>query len=293
MEEYLQYMKTLRSQMNDVEDQAAKVSVEEQMQLTTIQTLENDLNSAISETKQFMEDIEQMKNAKGQVCSLILEKQRKIASLESDSSTLIQTLELIEQERINLSSKLIEKSTHYMKVREDVNAKLQLQQDWVYSHCTHMELGEHGMVKDRFDEKEFQGKASFDNHLSMDNQGNDARKNLMNMLDSAKAKLDDILQMNSELVIENCKMKQAIEQVNLRESDFKPELRAMDIKTLEEEYNALLSDKAGETEYLKTLQDQIEKLRVVKCTCGEEYKVEVTVQTRTETKSGSFLATGT
>lgn len=37
-----------------------------------------------------MEDIEQMKNAKGQVCSLILEKQRKIASLESDSSTLIQ-----------------------------------------------------------------------------------------------------------------------------------------------------------------------------------------------------------
>ncbi|CAN6686659.1 unnamed protein product [Malus baccata var. baccata] len=240
MEEYLQYMKTLRSQMNDVEDQAAKVSVEEQMQLTTIQTLENDLNSAISETKQFMEDIEQMKNAKGQVCSLILEKQRKIASLESDSSTLIQTLELIEQERINLSSKLIEKSTHYMKVREDVNAKLQLQQDWVYSHCTHMELGEHGMVKDRFDEKEFQGKASFDNHLSMDNQ-----------------------------------MKQAIEQVNLRESDFKPELRAMDIKTLEEEYNALLSDKAGETEYLKTLQDQIEKLRVVKCTCGEEYKVEV------------------
>ncbi|XP_068319809.1 uncharacterized protein [Pyrus communis] len=281
MEEYLQYMKTLRSQMNDVEDQAAKVSVEEQMQLTTIQTLVNDLNSAISETKRFMEDIEQMKNAKGQVCSLILEKQRKMASLESDSSTLIQTLELIEQERINLSSKLIEKSTHYVKVREDVNAKLQQQQEWVYSHCTHMELGEHGMVKDRFDEKrgEFQGKASFDNHLIMDNQGNDARKNLMNMLDSAKAKLDEILQMNSELVIENCKTKQAIEQVNLRENDFKPELRAMDIKTLEEEYSALLSDKAGETEYLKTLQDQIEKLRgishVVKCACGEEYKVEV------------------
>lgn len=32
----------------DVEDQAAKVSVEEQMQLTTIQTLENDLNSGSS-----------------------------------------------------------------------------------------------------------------------------------------------------------------------------------------------------------------------------------------------------
>lgn len=46
--------------------------------------------AAISETKRFMEDIEYMKNAKGQICSLILEKQRKIASLESDSSTLIQ-----------------------------------------------------------------------------------------------------------------------------------------------------------------------------------------------------------
>ncbi|CAN6686740.1 unnamed protein product [Malus baccata var. baccata] len=102
MEEYLQYMKTLRFQMNDAEDQAAKVSVEEQMQLTTIQTLENDLNSAVSETKRLLE--EQMKNSKGQVCLLILEKQRKIASLESDSSSLILALELIDQERINLSS---------------------------------------------------------------------------------------------------------------------------------------------------------------------------------------------
>ncbi|XP_068325327.1 uncharacterized protein [Pyrus communis] len=104
-------------------------------------------------------------------------------------------------------------------------------------------------VKDRSGEK--RGKASFDNHLSMGNQGNDARKNLMNMLDSAKAKLDEILQMKFELVIENCKTKQAIEQVNLRENDFTPELRAMDIKRLEEEFNALLSDKAGETEYLE------------------------------------------
>ncbi|KAH0976565.1 hypothetical protein GBA52_026284 [Prunus armeniaca] len=268
MEEYLQYMKTLRSQMNDVEDQAAKVSVEEQMQLTTIQTLESDLNSAISETKRFMEDIEHMKNTKGQICSLILKKQRKIASLESDSSTLIQTLELIEQERTNLSSKLIEKSTYYIQVREDINAKLQQHQDWVYSHHTHMELGEHGMVHPH---------VFF--HLSLFTYGNDARKNLMAILDSAKAKLDEILKMKSELVIENRKMKQAIEQANCRENDFKPELRAMDVNTLEEEYDALLSDKAGVTEYLKSLQDQIEKLKeishVVKCACGEEYKVVV------------------
>lgn len=36
----------------------------------------------------------------------------------------------------------------------------------------------------------------------------------------------------------------------------------MDVKTLEDEYNALLSDKAGETEYLNSLQDQIEKMKV-------------------------------
>lgn len=45
---------------------------------------------AICETKQFMEDIEQMTKAKGQICSQILERQRKIVCLESDSSTLIQ-----------------------------------------------------------------------------------------------------------------------------------------------------------------------------------------------------------
>ena len=36
----------------------------------------------------------------------------------------------------------------------------------------------------------------------------------------------------------------------------------MDMKNMEEEYNALLSDKAGEAEYLHSLQGQIEKLKV-------------------------------
>nr|XP_011458247.1 PREDICTED: uncharacterized protein LOC101310565 isoform X2 [Fragaria vesca subsp. vesca] len=246
MEDYLQYMKTLRSQMNDVEDQATKISVEEQMQLTTFQTLENDLNAAISETKRFMEDIEQMNKAKGQICSQILERQRKTVSLESDSSTLMQNLELIEQERINLAAKLIEKSTYYLKVSEDIAAKLQQQKDWIICHQTTTELGEPGMVKDTIDEQRVatQGKASIGDHLCITNQ-----------------------------------MKQAIDQVNCRESNFKPELRALDIKTLEDEYNALVSDNAGEAEYLKSLQDQIEKLKgishVLKCSCGVEYKVEL------------------
>ena len=42
-----------------------------------------------------------------------------------------------------------------------------------------------------------------------------------------------------------------------------PELRTMDIKTLEEEHNALLLDKAGVLEYLQTLPSQIETLKVL------------------------------
>lgn len=36
----------------------------------------------------------------------------------------------------------------------------------------------------------------------------------------------------------------------------------METKTLEEEHEALLSDKGGETEYMQSLQHQIEKLKV-------------------------------
>lgn len=42
------------------------------------------------DTKQLREEAEKMNNEKGQICAQILAKQRKIASLESDSSTLNQ-----------------------------------------------------------------------------------------------------------------------------------------------------------------------------------------------------------
>ncbi|KAJ6763623.1 TROPOMYOSIN [Salix purpurea] len=93
MEEYLHHMQTLRSQMNEVEDQAAKISVEEQTQITTIQTLEKDLVSAKSEIKRLKEDTEQMMKARGEICSQILEKQRKSAVLDSDSHTLAQVFQ--------------------------------------------------------------------------------------------------------------------------------------------------------------------------------------------------------
>ncbi|XP_024031629.1 uncharacterized protein LOC21395844 isoform X3 [Morus notabilis] len=201
MDEYLHFMKTLRTQMNDVEDQAAKLSVEEQRQLTIIQTLENDLLSAKSQISKLKEDIEGMLKAKGEICSQILEKQRMIASLESDSSTLSQTLELIQQEKTGLSAKLMEKRTYYQKVTKDMNFRLQEQKDYFNSLVTSGEAGKHGT----------------------------------------------------------------------------PLLRAVDLKTLEKEYNTLLSDKAGVTEYLQSLQAQVDILKgishVVKCACGEEYRV--------------------
>lgn len=272
-------MKTLRSQMNEVEDQAAKISVEEQTHITTFQTLEKDLASAKSETKRLKEDTEQMMKAKGEICSQILEKQRKIASLDSDSYTLAQTLELIQRERVSLSARLVEKSTYYTKVADDMNSKLQQQQDWVHTHRISGEMGEHGSVKEEFDKQtaKTKGKCAIDNHLIMDNLGNDAEKNLIAKLDSAKSKLVEIAQMKSKLVTENNKMKQSIEQLKCSAKDFKTELFEMDIKTLEEEYKALLSDRAGEIEYLQSLQKQIKQLKdishMVKCACGVEYKV--------------------
>ncbi|KAJ7949936.1 Tropomyosin [Quillaja saponaria] len=290
MEEYLHYIKTLRSQMNDVEDHAAKASVEEQTHLTTIHTFEKDRESAKSKIRQVKKDTEEMKAAMGQLCSQILEKQRKIASLESDSSALSQTLELIKQERIGLSAKCIEKSTYYNKVMTDMSAKFLLQQGWVSSNKITGELGEHGLVKEEIDGRSgqtegmalrFRGKSCFNNNNVIDNLVNDAKNSLMIKLESAKAKLDEILLLKSKLLLENSKMKQIIEEVNCRRNDFKVELKAMDLKTLEEEYNALLLDRDGEAEYLQSLLEQINKLKgisdVVKCACGVQYKVEVGV----------------
>ncbi|KAF3954132.1 hypothetical protein CMV_020487 [Castanea mollissima] len=73
--------------------------------------------------------------------------------MESDSSTLAQTLELIQQEKASLSSKLLEMRTYITKVGEEINAKLQEQQDWVNSHKISRKLGEHVLVKDRIGEQ--------------------------------------------------------------------------------------------------------------------------------------------
>ncbi|VVB11780.1 unnamed protein product [Arabis nemorensis] len=253
MEEYLQYMKTLRSQMNDVEDHAAKVSVEEQMQITTIKTLEIDLDHALSEIKRLKEETDQKTRTKGEICSRILGNQRKIASMESDSATLAQSLELILQERDSIAAKLAMKRFNYLKTAEEARTKLEEQKGWFVSHIRN-ETGQQGQKNDSA-----------------------TKENQMELSDSARAKLDQAKQMRSNLMQENSEMKLAIEQVKHKINELKPELMSLDIKILEDEYTALLSDESGEAEYLHSLQCQAEKLKgisyIAKCDCGEEYSV--------------------
>ncbi|KAL1300852.1 hypothetical protein HN51_045498 [Arachis hypogaea] len=280
MEEYLLCMKTLRSQMNDVEDQAAKISVEEETQLTNVRTMEKDIESVKSEVKRTKEDTEQMKKVMGELCSKILENQKKIASSESDISKLTQTLELIHQEKVGLSAKLSEKRAYYTKVEEDMSAKLQKQQEWHRTKMTSRKLKEHE-IKEKVDlqKSKTKGKAAADGNCIMDNPGSDARKSIIIKLDSAKGRLDEILNLKSKMLMENNKIKLAIEDLKCKTNDFKLELKAADITVLQEEYNALMSDKAGEIEYLQSLGKQVDKVKeihhVVKCACGEEFTVAV------------------
>ncbi|CAI9267146.1 unnamed protein product [Lactuca saligna] len=255
MEEYLQYMKTLRSHMNDVEDQAAKISVEEQTQITTIQTLKNEVDLAKSETKLLKEDSDLMMKGKGHICSQILERRNKIALLENDSSTLSQTLELIQQERCNLSTKLVEKRAFYGMTEEEINTKLKEQQDWLDSYKSSLKIGDHNL--------------------------DDAYNDTMTKVDAAKTKFDKLTHMRSELASEHHKVKESLEKLKGRIENFKQELRDMPSETLEEELQALISDKSGETQYHESIQNQIDTIKgishMVKCGCGEEYKVEVVI----------------
>ncbi|CAA2987115.1 Hypothetical predicted protein [Olea europaea subsp. europaea] len=265
MEEYLHYMKTLRFQMNDVEDQAAKITVEEQMFSTTIQTLEKDLELAKNEKRLWKEENDQMAKAKGQICLQILEKQKKIASLECDSSTLVQTLDLMQQERLSLAAKNVERSAYYIKVEEDIAMQLKQQKEWANAHKFSSPTGESGSVKE---------KAGGANESQ-----DDVAKSIMVNLDAAKAKFDQLAQLRFNLAGENRKLRESVELVKSKVNDFQPELRELDVKSLEEELQALLSDKAGETEYTQSLQLKIMKLKeilhVVKCCCGEEYRVKL------------------
>ncbi|VFQ76086.1 unnamed protein product [Cuscuta campestris] len=134
--------------MNDVEDQAATISAEEQMLLTTVQTLEGDLSSVKRQTLQIKEETDKMVKEKGEICSLILQKQRKFSTLEANLSSLYQTLDLIQQERGNLSVKLSEKRKYYSTAFENITNQLKEQQRWMDDHKYSSLIGENSQESD-------------------------------------------------------------------------------------------------------------------------------------------------
>ncbi|KNA17026.1 hypothetical protein SOVF_083770 [Spinacia oleracea] len=273
MEDYLHYMKTLRTQMNDVEDQAAKISVEEQMQITTIHTLKIDLNSAKSEIKRVAEETDQLVKRKAEICSRILEKQKRIASLEVDSFNLSQTLELTQQEKSNFSTKVFEKRAYYAKVVEEMNSKLQEQKDWLDNKLRNEPPQGSNMEIDLTQDVS-KGPVPL-------TTGNEEKTILLGKLHAAQSKLDEINCAKTRLISENNELKQSAEQLKSKINNLKPELSATDLNTLEEEDKTILSEKNGEMEYLQSLLSNLEKLKgishVIKCACGGEYKVEMGV----------------
>ncbi|KAL7156266.1 hypothetical protein ABFS83_03G132400 [Erythranthe nasuta] len=289
MEELFQYMQTLRSQINDVADQAAEISVEEHMQTTTIQTLQNDLDLVRNEIRQVKEESDKMTKTKGHIYLQILEKQRKITSLESDSSTLSRTLELMQQEVLGLSGKLVDRrynvdhvsrrheilcngifdsvnSTYYKKIAEDISGQLKEQQEWIKSR-NFSSRTKKGMVGEKADEtKGFQ-----------DNMG----PTMMMNFQAAQANFDKIGQLKSNLVVQNSKLRESVELVKTKMTDFKPELREMDEESLAKELQELLSDKTRQAEYVQSLQLQIMRLKEIsheiRCSCGEKYHVRLDI----------------
>uniref|UniRef100_A0A0D9X6M5 Uncharacterized protein n=1 Tax=Leersia perrieri TaxID=77586 RepID=A0A0D9X6M5_9ORYZ len=131
MEEYLANMKTLRSYMSDLEEEATKRSAEEQRQRTAIDAHGADLAQVRAQTKQASEEAEQLLKTRAQVRVEMSEKQCRIAALEIECTTLKQTLELLHQEIATASSKLNEKRLFYTKTIESLTVKLQEQQDWL------------------------------------------------------------------------------------------------------------------------------------------------------------------
>ncbi|KAL4185764.1 hypothetical protein AMTRI_Chr10g7580 [Amborella trichopoda] len=281
MEEYLQHMKNLRSQMNGFEEQLAEISVEEHKQKTCIQAIENDLQFAKSETARVEEETTRMENEKGEISCQILDIHKNIVNLETQSSGLTQSMELLQQETASLFTKIEERRNYFNKVLKDLSTALRERQDSYNSQ-------EHGKELKSVVEKNTEKRGRLEGYCDEiqlpkekleEAEANKKCQVLMTKIELAKAELQELTEQKSKLASQNSESKQTLEQLQRKLDAFPPELKAMDIAALEEEHKALISDKAGEISYLQSLQERIEQLngisQSVKCACGEEYKVEI------------------
>ncbi|CAO2187787.1 unnamed protein product [Urochloa humidicola] len=268
MEEYLENMKSLRSYMNDLEEDAAKRSAEEQQQRTAIEAHDADIALVRAQAKQASEEAEQLATSRAQVCVEVTEKQGRIATLDVECATLKQTLEFLHQEIASTSAKLNEKRLFYTKTTETLTVKLQEQQEWLglsKNTSTTMELHvATSQSKETLIEGERHG--TFHSEGSLDKF-------------SAQLKIEDINSKRSTLLSEINQVKQILEQEKDIFAGFPGALQQMDMNSLEEEYKALQGDKAGELEYLHSVEETIGGMKgvsePVKCCCGLEYKVEL------------------
>ncbi|MQM04303.1 hypothetical protein Taro_037101, partial [Colocasia esculenta] len=270
----------------EFEEEAASLSVEEQKQKIAVEATEKDLESARFETKRLNEEADKMSREKAQICCQILEKQKKTSSLAMESTTLSQTLELLQKETISLQKKLEEERMYYEKIREELNYKLQDQQDWVSSQKLKVMTDTvSGSDKNLMC---FSEGRPISELPSIEGMTEDMwfplttnYKDLMDQLETARRKLEELKAKTSEISLHNNKLGQSecISELQVKIDGFPAELKVMDAKSLKEEHEALLADKAGELEYLQSLQERIEQLQgmseEVKCQCGEEYKVEL------------------
>ncbi|KQJ96068.2 hypothetical protein BRADI_3g20730v3 [Brachypodium distachyon] len=259
MEEYLANMKTLRSYMNDLEEEAAKRSAEEQQQRTAIDAHDSDIAKVRAQAKQVSDDAERLAKARAQVFVEMAEKQSRIAALETECSTLKQTLELLHQEITSTSTKLSENRLFYSKTTEVLTSKLRERQEWLDSFKKKMVA------------------------IPLETDMGSKQGELRIQLESAQLKTEDIKAKRSQILLEISKSKQILEQEKNIIASFPAALQEMNMKSLEEEYKALQGDKAGEVEFFQTLEERTNEMKGVsdpiKCNCGLEYKVELSGET--------------
>ncbi|VAI87271.1 unnamed protein product [Triticum turgidum subsp. durum] len=270
MEEYLANMRTLRCYMNDLEEEAAKRSAEEQRQRTAIDAHDSDIALVRAQAKQVSDEAEHLAKARAHVCVEMAEKQGRIASLEVVGATLKQTLDLLQLEITSTSAKLGQKRLFYTKTIETLSVKLQEHQGWLDSDKNKMVAIEPFAVEAPMNKQNFfEGK-----RYEVLNLGGSIDKE-----SDVGKKLLDIKAKGSQLLLEISECKQTLEQESDVTASFPAAVQEMDKKSLEEGYKALQGDGAGEAEYFQSLEERIIKMKGVsdpiKCCCGLEYNVEL------------------
>ncbi|KAK8951119.1 hypothetical protein KSP39_PZI003976 [Platanthera zijinensis] len=271
MEEYSQNLRSLWSQMNDIEEVSAKRLVEEQQQKRAIDSLVKDILAVTSEATRLNAESKELEKENAQICYQILEKQNKISSLENETSALSQSLELLRQQTVSASAGLEDKRLNFSKITKDIVLKLQMGHDWLNSYKQKV------AIENLVDEY-----SSTSSDMNLENMRDGMSMNckkLTAQVQSKKTEYEKLEARQSQLHNENAKSKLLIVQLEQKIETFTPALKALDIESLEEELKALLTDAAGELEYFKSLEDQVKQVKgvshAVKCQCGEEYMVEM------------------